>query len=195
MLQYLATIILNKNTNKLKNKALITDIFLVIATIVIPIGILIIKIEMNINIVPLFIILYAFFRFLNNNVHKMYITNKEDEIKEKTNIEKQNKIIAIKYSFILIVTAVTLFIVGELLGNSIENLCKLFNVPEFMVGVLLGFITSIPELIAFLEAQRNHKKEENKIYGVVEATNNLLTSNIINLFVVQTVAIIITINR
>ena len=195
MLQYLATIILNKNTNKLKNKALITDIFLVIATIVIPIGILIIKIEMNINIVPLFIILYALFRFLNNNVHKMYITNKEDEIKEKTNIEKQNKIIAIKYSFILIVTAVTLFIVGELLGNSIENLCKLFNVPEFMVGVLLGFITSIPELIAFLEAQRNHKKEENKIYGVVEATNNLLTSNIINLFVVQTVAIIITINR
>lgn len=195
MIQYLAAIVLNKNTHKLKNKAIITDIMLVIATIVIPIAILIIKIELNINIVPLFIILYAFFRFLNNNVHKMYITNEEENKEEKTNIERQNKIIAVKYVLVLIVTAVTLFIVGELLGNSIENLCRIFNVPQFMVGILLGFITSIPELIAFFEAQRKHKKEENEIYGVVEATNNLLTSNIINLFIVQTVAIILTVNR
>ena len=90
---------------------------------------------------------------------------------------------------------ILLFIDSELLGNTLENLCKLFNVPEIIVGILLGFITSIPELITFFESQRHHKKIEDNMMGVVEATNNLLTSNTINLFVVQTIAIIVTSNK
>ena len=66
-----------------------------------------------------------------------------------------------------------------------------FNISQTIIGILLGFVTSIPELITFFESQRHHSKSKNDILGVVEATNNLLTSNILNLFVIQSIGIII----
>ena len=55
----------------------------------------------------------------------------------------------------------------------------------------MGIITSIPELITFFEAQKEYNRKEDKELGVIEATNNLLTSNILNLFVIQTISIMI----
>ena len=84
-----------------------------------------------------------------------------------------------------------MFIVGDRLGNALENLCNIFNISQTIIGILLGFITSIPELITFFEAQKHHKSHNNEMLGVVEATNNLLTSNILNLFIIQSVGILI----
>lgn len=96
------------------------------------------------------------------------------------------------YVVILIVTGILLFVVGDLLGETLENLASLFNVSETIIGILLGFATSIPELITFFEAQKHYKNQSSDdILGVVEATNNLLTSNILNLFVIQTIGILI----
>ena len=95
---------------------------------------------------------------------------------------------------VLVGTGFLLYIVGEWLGNSLENLCRIFNVQQIIVGTLLGFITSIPELMTFFESQKYNKKEKDEMLGVVEATNNLLTSNTLNLFVIQTIGILI-INR
>lgn len=154
-----------------------------------------IKIELSINIVPIFIILYVFFRFLNNNAHRQYLSANEQKVEREDRATKRNYGQIAKNSLILVMAGILLFIDSELLGNTLENLCKLFNVPEIIVGILLGFITSIPELITFFESQRHHKKIEDNMMGVVEATNNLLTSNTINLFVVQTIAIIVTSNK
>ena len=94
----------------------------------------------------------------------------------------------------MLIIAWLLYFVGELLSNSLTNLCNMFGLPELVLGILLGFITSIPELITFIEAQRKEKKKNtemaNKI-GVIEATNNLLTSNLLNLFVIQSIGTII----
>ena len=106
--------------------------------------------------------------------------------------EKTNKKKTVKYIFYLLCSGVLLFVVGELLGNTLENLCNQFNISQTIIGILLGFITSIPELITFFEAQKHYKKKtEDAILGVVEATNNLFTSNILNLFVIQSIGIII----
>ena len=73
-----------------------------------------------------------------------------------------------------------------------ENLSELFGIAEFILGILLGMITSIPELITFFESQKHYRKEsKNKLLGVIEATNNLLSSNMINLFLIQSIGIII----
>ena len=195
LIQYLGAIILNKNSKKLKNKAIQIDIFLVIATIVIPIILLKFNIELDLFLVPAFIILYIFFRFLNNNVHKLYLQKEdkelEKEIEKERRWEKGNKRKTIKYCTILIFTGILLFIIGELLGNTLENLCNIFDVSEIIVGILLGFMTSLPELITFFESQRHHKDSYDDMLGVVEATNNLLTSNILNLFAIQTIGIVI----
>lgn len=195
LLQYLGAIFLNKNISKLRNKAITTDLILVLFTIVIPIIFLKFDIELKLAIVPIFIILYALFRFLNNHVHKLYLKNEdaelEEEIEEEKVEQKRNPKKVVGYIVTLIVTGILLFIVGELLGDTLESLCNLFGVSEVIVGILLGFVTSLPELITFFESQRHYKKVDDDMLGVVEATNNLLTSNILNLFAIQIIGIII----
>lgn len=196
LIQYLGAILLNKNASKLRNKAIVIDLVMVFFTIAIPIVFLKLDIELKLVVVPLFIILYILFMVLNNNVHKLYLKNEdeelEEEIEEERKEQKKNPGKVLRYVLVLIVTGVLLFIIGEMLGDTLENLCNLFGVSEVIVGILLGLVTSLPELITFFEAQRYYKKVDDDMLGVVEATNNLLTSNILNLFAIQSVGILIS---
>ena len=179
LIQYYTTIIINKNQKSLKNRAIKIDLFLIILTIILPIFFIIAGSQLKIVMVPVLLLLYIAFYKINDNVHKLYlkaedkkiemIQQKEDEweIGSKKNI--------IKNICVLIAVGILLFIVGNLLGNTI----------------ILGFITSIPELITFFESQKHHSKVQNEILGVVEATNNLLTSNMMNLFIIQAIGIVI----
>lgn len=193
--QYLASIYLNKNQKNLSNKAIKIDLFLIMLTILIPIIMLTFNIEFNISIVPIFILLFIFFYYLNTKVHELYLKKQDKEISKE--IEKEQKWVrgkvkvVIKYSTFLLFTSVALYLIGDRLSICLENLAQVFAIPEFMLGIALGFITSIPELITFFESQKHYKKEENSELGVIEATNNLLTSNVLNLFVIQTIGIII----
>ena len=195
-IQYIGAILLNKNVDKIKNRAIITDIILVIFTILIPIVLLKMNIELNIMIAPIFVILYILFRVINDNVHKMYLKNEDEKIEHEIEVEEEkeskNRFQTIKYIIYLVITGFLLYFVGDKLGNTLETLCKLFNISEAIIGILLGFITSIPELMTFFESQKYYKKEDDDMLGVVEATNNLLTSNILNLFAIQTIGILIT---
>ena len=56
-IQYIFSIILNKNTNIIKNKAIKIDILLVIITILIPLLIIILKMEIKIVLIPIFLLL------------------------------------------------------------------------------------------------------------------------------------------
>ena len=159
--------------------------------------------------VPILLLLYIGFVRIDRNVHKLYLKDAEEtndvedvkyvgdvkktkhENKEWQKVSQVDKKTVAKNICILIITTVLLFFIGELLGNTLENLCRKFNVPELMIGIILGVATSIPELITFFEAQKHHSKEQNNIHGVVEATNNLLTSNMMNLFIIQSIGILI----
>lgn len=193
LVQYIMSTFLNKNIKVLENQAIRVDLGLSIFTIIIPILLMTFNIEVNISIVPIFILLFISFYIISNNAHKVYLKSEEKEIESNIEYEKKwvkGKIkIIVKYSIYLLIISIGLFIVGNLLSEVLENLCNSFNVPEFIIGILLGFITSIPELITFSESQKHYKK--NKKLGVIEATNNLLTSNMLNLFAIQGIAICI----
>ena len=187
-IQYLISIFINKNQNILSNKALKIDIIMIIFTILLPL--VLINVQKDISIIPAFILLFILFYIINKNAHKLYLS------KVRTTIEKEEQVktnkIQIGLNFIyLILIAILLYLIGSLLSNTLTNLCIKFNITEFILGVLLGVITSIPELITFIESQKHHMKNENRETGVVEATNNLLTSNIMNLFIIQSIGILI----
>lgn len=195
LVQYYAAIILNKNQKSLKNSAIRIDLFLVGLTIILPIFFIIAKSEMQLAMVPILILLYFGFRKIDNNAHKLYLKQEDKEIEQiqekEDRWERGNRRKIARNVIILIVTAILLFIVGNLLGDTLENLCIRFGVPQLVVGVILGFVTSIPELITFFESQKHHSKSKNDILGVIEATNNLLTSNMMNLFLIQSIGIIV----
>ncbi len=187
-IQYFISIFINKNQNILSNKALKIDIIMIIFTILLPL--VLIDVQKDIFIIPAFILLFILFYIINKNAHKLYL------IKVRTTIVKEEQVKTNKRQIVfniiyLILIAILLYLIGRLLSNTLTNLCINFNIPEFIVGVLLGIITSIPELITFIESQKHYTKNENRETGVVEATNNLLTSNIMNLFIIQSIGILI----
>ena len=195
LIQYSVAIVLNKNQKALKNKAIRVDIILVIITIILPIFFIMLKSEFQLAMVPFLILLYFGFKKINSNAHKLYLKKEDKEIEkvqEKENRwERGNKRKVAKNVCVLVVTGILLFVVGNLLGGTLETLCSRFNVPELIVGIVLGFVTSIPELITFFESQKHHKNAQNDMLGVIEATNNLLMSNVMNLFIIQAIGIVI----
>jgi len=188
-MQYMASILVNKNQKSLKNQVIKIDLLLVIATIILPMIFIKLNLKVNLATVVIFIGLYFFFKYIDGNAHKLYLKTKEEYEDTKKETKGWGK--SIKYIVLLIACSILLFVVGDLLGDTLENLCYRFNIPEIIIGILLGFITSIPELITFFEAQKHHKKSENEEKGVIEATNNLFTSNILNLFIIQSIGILI----
>ena len=195
LVQYYAAIILNKNQKSFKNKAIKVDLFLVAITIILPIFFILMKSELQLAMVPVLILLYFGFNKINSNAHKLYLKSEDKEIEQiqakENRWERGNRRKIAKNVWILIATGILLFVVGNLLGNTLEELCLRFNVPQVIIGIVLGFATSIPELITFFESQKHHAKSNNDILGVVEATNNLLTSNMMNLFIIQSIGVII----
>ena len=193
--QYILAVFLNKNQKQLKKRGLKIELLLVVLTILIPIFMLVLDIDFEIQIVPIFILLFIFFYYINSNLHKLYFKKEDEEISNEQNNSKKNSkksktFITIKYIIYLLITSVVLYWIGDQLSIVLEELAKIFNISEIVLGIALGFITSLPELITFFESQKHHKDE--KTEGIVEATNNLLASNTLNLFVIQSIGIIIT---
>ena len=196
LVQYICAIIMNNNLKKLKNEAIIIDIILVLFTIFIPIFILITDMEINVIVVLIFFVLAFVFWKIDNLFHKKFLNDIENKIiqieNEKEKEETKNNKSTFLYIFLLVLAGGLLFFIGNMLGDTLEVLAEKFNISQTIIGILLGFITSIPELITFIESQRYYKEEElDDILGVVEATNNLFTSNVLNLFIIQSIGVCI----
>ena len=196
LLQYSISVILTKNYKEIKNKGILYNIILVIITIIIPVLLITLKIELSIYIVPIFIFLYFAFWYISNRIHKKFLKFQDKEIENQEEIKEEEERKTNKKTYVyivyLILTSVSLYLIGNELGNTLEQLAKIFKISENILGILLGFITSMPELITFFESQKHYKEQkENKLLGVIEATNNLLTSNMLNLFIIQNIGIII----
>ena len=195
LIQYCMAIVLNKNQKAFKNKAIRVDVILVVITIILPLAFILLKTELKLVMAPILILLYFGFKKINSNVHELYLKKENMEIENAQNKENRwergNKRKVAKNVCVLIATGTLLFVVGNLLGDTLETLCSRFNVPELIVGIVLGFVTSLPELITFFESQKHHKSAQNDMLGVIEATNNLLMSNVMNLFIIQSIGIVI----
>ena len=80
LIQYLASIIMNKNRKTFNNSAIKIDLILVGITILIPLVLIRLNIDINIGVVPIFIGMYMIFKYLNNNAHKLYLKEEDKKI-------------------------------------------------------------------------------------------------------------------
>lgn len=181
IIQYLLSVIINKNIKLLKNKSILISIILSIITIIIPIIIIYFKIERNIILIPIFIILFYIFNKINTNIHKKYEINLEYKSREGN---------VLKYIIYIIFIGIILYFIGDLLSNTLEVLCHTFNISEILIGFILGMATSIPEFITFIESKKYYSQKDN-LLGLIEASNNLVVSNTLNLYVIGTISIVI----
>ena len=199
-IQYSISLIINKNHKALKNKGIIIQNIFVILTIIFPI--ILLKLENTLNIMIAFILvaLYIIFYWISKKIHEKCLNDVDIRMEqEEERIENETETIAKrknKQSFIyvgyILIAGILLYFIRDALGIVLENLSENFGIAESILGILLGLITSTPELVTFFESQKHYKKEEDKnLLGVIEATNNLLTSNMLNLFIIQAIGIVI----
>lgn len=191
VLEYFLTVKINGNIKKMKNKVIIIELIIVLITIIIPVVIYVKDIALNFMMIIIFLLLFCIFSIIDSKIHKKYL-RKENEIEKEQGAEEKNKKQILKYIIILIGATILIFITGNILSDSLETLCNNFGVSQIIIGILLGVITSAPEFITFNEAQKYHKKEsKEQLKGVIEATNNLISSNMLNLLVIQSIGILI----
>ena len=191
VLEYFLTVKINGNIKKMKNKVIIIELIIVLITIIIPVVIYVKDIALNFMMIIIFLLLFCIFSIIDSKIHKKYL-RKENEIEKEQGEEEKDKKQILKYIIILIGATILIFITGNILSDSLEILCNNFGVSQIIIGILLGIITSAPEFITFNEAQKYHKKEsKEQLKGVIEATNNLISSNMLNLLVIQSIGILI----
>lgn len=191
---YSISLMIHKNYEAIRNRGIIIQNVLAISTIIFPIVLLRIENPFHIGVVLILLMMYIIFNKISKIVHEKYLKNEEKEIEEIKNetIEKYTNKQSFIYVGLILIASILLYFIGEALGNVLENLSESFGIAEYVLGILLGFITSVPELVTFFEAQKHYKNEnDKKLLGVIEATNNLLTSNMLNIFIIQSIGIFI----
>lgn len=190
--QYVFSLRMSGNKRYLKSKLIRIDLILVIATILIPIFLLIFHLELTVNIVLLFILFFIIFYRISYKSHQKHNKKIVKEVKD-TESKSKRIFFMFKYLIYLILVGIVLFLIGDKLSIVLEGLANTFKISEFILGIALGFVTSIPELITFFESQKYYTENESSDdeFGVVEATNNLLFSNMFNLFIIQSIGAVI----
>lgn len=201
----LATLIYKKR-RALINKKFIIDYVVVLISVIIPIILMRFNVADKLTVIPIFLILY--FSFLIISKKRDYFEEEEEEIddekkiilreekKAKLKTRKLNKVrkqrVAISWG-ILFLSFILLFILGNMLSDILEILGNTFGVSELILGIVIGIATSLPELLSFMSSYHRHRrcKVPEKDRGAVEVVSNLVTSNISNLCIIQTFAIIV----
>ena len=117
--QYLMSIYLNKNQKILQNRALKIDLSIVVVTIIIPLLLLFFNIKIELTIVPLFILLFSLFYFINSHAHKLYLNKKTEqdaEIEAESKWVRGKKKLIIRYTIYLLIISISLFFIGNLMN-------------------------------------------------------------------------------
>lgn len=148
-IQYILAMAINKNLRILKNKALKINLVLVLITIIIPIIIWKFNVGNSVGIAVIYIILFYVF----NKINKHYNGKLNMETKETISHVKTNKKKIPIYLTYIVLIGIILYLVGNLLSDTLENLRFIFNVSEIIIGIILGIATSIPEFVTFIESQ------------------------------------------
>lgn len=93
----------------------------------------------------------------------------------------------------IIAGMIAILVSGYYIGDVAENLIRELGVPAWMIGWILGLISSIPEMSGFFEIYRKYKKA-GSLKGVddtQEALDTLVASNMCNLCLILPFGILI----
>ena len=89
---------------------------------------------------------------------------------------------------IIALALVGLYFLGDALGGTVHELGTTFGVPQVVIGLLMGVVTSLPELTTFVSSYHAHRGRALH-RATEEVTHNVLASNASNLLIVQTIGL------
>ncbi len=159
---------------------------IVIGSIVVPIALLVTGQDTALwSGIALFAGYLAYLRVMRGRHEAPAPVEGEDAVRPFADGNSKGKI-AVQIA-ILVAGIVGLYVLGDILGDSVYELGVAFAVPAVVLGTLTAIATSLPELTTFFSSYAAHRKAGTD--GNSEVMHNLMASNVVNLLVVQAVGV------
>ena len=174
----LAAILYFRQFRELMNRRFVDEIFFASTAIMVPIVLMIFSMDTHWSLVPLLLGLFVVYQVVDRKVNR---PSPDDDPAESEAVGN------LPFGVILGLAAlVCIAVAGIFLGGATADVVQKLGVQPVIAGWILGFVTSIPEMVSFFAvysaAKRNGKLHE--LNDTQEALDNLTGSNMANVGIV-----------
>jgi len=168
-----------RQSHELKALRFIDEVLAAILSVILPLLLFGLGFSLNITVALLLVGIFILYKVLD------IVLNRTDKT---TNREEDNTTEgSLKRGILLLLLGITCVLMGgKFLGDAAENLIAQLNIPGWMVGWLLGLITSVPEMTSFFEIYRREKAagRQQNTHDTQQALDALVASNMCNLGII-----------
>ena len=174
----LSAVVYFKQSKALFHKQFIDELSFALLAIVIPIGLMQAKLDTQWYLVVLLLAFFLIYQIVDRRVNRPSDVEVEETQEVEANVAQ-----GITQGIIFVAVAlVAIIVAGIFLGDSTATVVRQLGVHPTLAGWILGFVTSLPEMVTFFAVYSEAKK--NKTLGDLndtqEALDNLTGSNMAN---------------
>ena len=174
----LSAVVYFKQSKALFHKQFIDELGFALLAIVIPIGLMQAKLDTQWYLVVLLLAFFLIYQIVDRRINRPSDVEAEETQEVEANVAQ-----GITQGIIFVAVAlVAIIVAGIFLGDSTATVVRQLGVHPTLAGWILGFVTSLPEMVTFFAVYSEAKK--NKTLGDLndtqEALDNLTGSNMAN---------------
>ena len=141
-------------------------------------------------VIPFFLIAYVGYLLVIRRISADGAAPSEPDgvVRVETDHRLGLKVFLVLNGGLILVALVGLYFLGTALGSTVYELGTTFGVPELVLGVVIGVVTSLPELTTFFSSYLWHRNNGSDRANE-EVVHNMLASNASNLLLIQTLGL------
>lgn len=185
---FLAALFFYRQYRDLKTKAFFDELLFGILSVAIPLALLKMRVPLNRTSAVFLILLFVVYKLIDRWANPSKPA--KEQAQQTPNSDRLSRGI-----ILLTLGIVVIAVCGNLIGETAGQLIKDIGVPAWMVGWILGFVTSLPEMSSFFGIYALHKKR-----GALELTDDtqealdtLVASNMSNLGIILPLGVLVLI--
>lgn len=165
---------------------------LIVASIVVPVLLLLTDQVESAWVIPVFLLGYVGYLVVLRRISKdsPIPTEYEDVVHVEADSRLSTKAYIAVNGLIIVIALAGLYFLGNALGGNVQELGTTYGVSEIILGIAIGVVTSLPEMTTFFASYAWHRANDSD-RATEEVTHNLLASNASNLLLVQTIGLAI----
>lgn len=165
---------------------------LIVASIVIPVLLLLTDQVESAWVIPVFLLGYVGYLVVLKRISKDSPIPAEygDVVHVEADSRLGTKAYIAVNGLVIVIALAGLYFLGNALGGNVQELGTTYGVSEIILGIAIGVVTSLPELTTFFASYAWHRANDSD-RATEEVTHNLLASNAANLLLIQTIGLAI----
>ena len=185
-----------RQTGRLFTRRLWREHLIIAISIIVPILLLVTGQVESAWVIPVFLVAYVVYVLVIRRItadgaaptEHVDAEPPKDAVAVATEVRTGVKGYVALQGLLILVALASLYFLGTALGDTVYELGTTFGVPEIVLGVVIGVVTSLPEWTTFFSSFAWHRRNSVD-RASEEVTHNLLASNASNLLLVQTIAL------